>query len=88
MESQSLFFKTDAKVLSEVPDHPKRTLEQKAHWPTGTVSLVTVAIKPDLAAQIHVECRCLYVCFVVRACVRVREKVRNAECDFTPSSPV
>ncbi len=92
VESQSLFFKTDAKVLSEVPDHPKRTLEQRAHWPTGTVSLVTVAIKPDLGAQIHVECHCLYVCFVVhahmRVCVRVRERVRNSECDFTLGSPV
>lgn len=64
VESQSLFFKTDAKVLSEVPDHPKRILEQEAHWPTGTVSLVTIAIKPHLAAQTHMECPRLYVCFV------------------------
>lgn len=64
VESQSLFFKTDAKVLSEVPDHPKRILEQETHWPTGTVSLVTIAIKPHLVAQTHMECPCLYVCFV------------------------
>lgn len=71
------FFKTDAKVLSEVPDHPERMPERKAHWPTGTPSLVTIAIKPDLAAQIHVECPCLYVCFI--ACVWVREAARNGE---------
>lgn len=54
-ESQSLFLKADSKDLSEVPDHPKRTRVQGAHWSTGTVSLVTVSIKPDPPAQILAE---------------------------------
>lgn len=50
---QSVFFKTDTTDLSEVPDHPKRILGQGTHLPPGTESLVTTAIKPDLAAQFH-----------------------------------
>ena len=61
VESQSLFFKTDAKLLSEVPDHPKsQTRAESSLASTGTAALVTVAIKPDLAAQIQVECPCLF----------------------------
>lgn len=94
VESQSLFFKTDAKLLSEVPDHPKRTLEQRAHWPTGTVSLVTIAIKPDLAAQIHVECPFLHVyVFVVYECTWMctwvgKRKMVSEKCDFVYQSLV
>lgn len=62
----------------------RQTQSRKAHWPTGSVCLVTVAIKPDLAAEIREECPCLYVCFVVWTRVRVDVHAGRGESEKQP----
>lgn len=56
---------TDPSALSEVPDHPQRTLVPQTYWPTGSLPPVLIPIKPDPDPQIHAGTRghaCLHLC--------------------------